>query len=55
MDDEYEDDFLEDEDEEEEEDEGFKTHYQDFFPNGTVIKFKCSQTKPSQYASWQIR
>ena len=28
---------------------------EDFYPNGTVIKFHCSQTKPTQFASWQIR
>ena len=36
---------------EEDEDE----HFQDLYPNGTIIKFKCSQTKPMQFASWQIR
>ena len=49
-------DFI-DEDEEDyidDEEEG-EPHLQNFYPNGTVIKFKCSQTKPSQYASWQIR
>ena len=28
---------------------------QDVFPNGTVIKFKCSQTRSGKYARWQIR
>jgi len=26
----------------------------DFYPNGTVIKFKCTQTRPGQFSSWQI-
>ena len=28
---------------------------QDFYPNGTMIKFKCSKTREGKYVSWQIR
>ena len=50
------DDFLdEDEDDYIDDEEDGEAHLQNFYPNGTIIKFKCSQTKPSQYASWQIR
>ena len=27
----------------------------DVYPNGTVVKFKCSQTRGGKFASWQIR
>ena len=25
------------------------------FPDGTVVKFKCSQTRSGKFVSWQIR
>ena len=27
----------------------------DVYPNGTLVKFKCSQTRGGKFASWQIR
>ena len=38
-----------------EEGEEGERYFQDLYPNGTVIRFQCSQTSPTQYASWQIR
>ena len=35
------------EDEDEEDD--------DVYPDGTVVKFKCTQTRGGKFASWQIR
>lgn len=52
-----EDDYSDEAEEDEEDDEGDSSEelLQNFYPNGTVIKFKCSQTKPTQFASWEIR
>ena len=52
-----EDEYSEEVEEDEEEDDGDSSEelLQNFYPNGTVIKFKCSQTKPTQFASWEIR
>ena len=52
-----EDDYSDGAEEDEEDDEGDSSEelLQNFYPNGTVIKFKCSQTKPTQFASWEIR
>ena len=44
-----------DEDEEVVDGDSSEELLQNFYPNGTVIKFKCSQTKPTQFASWEIR
>ena len=27
----------------------------DVYPDGTVVKFKCTQTRGGKFASWQIR
>ena len=51
--DEYDEDFSDDDEDLLEEDE--EGEAQEFYANGTVIKFKCSQTNPTQFASWQIR
>ena len=48
-------DEVDDDEEEEEDGDGGEEILQNFYPNGTVIKFKCSQTKPTQFASWEIR
>ena len=53
--DEYTDEVDEDEDVDVDEELNSEEHLQNFYPNGTVIKFKCSQTKPTQFASWEIR
>lgn len=52
-----EDEYSDEAEEDEEDDEGDSSEelLQNFYPNGTVIKFKCSQTKPTQFASWEIR
>ena len=51
-----EDEYEVDEDEEvDDDDDSSEELLQNFYPNGTVIKFKCSQTKPTQFASWEIR
>ena len=52
-----EDDYSDEVEEDEEDDDGDSSEelLQNFYPNGTVIKFKCSQTKPTQFASWEIR
>ena len=51
--DEYDEDFSDDDEDLLEEDE--EGEAQELYANGTVIKFKCSQTNPTQFASWQIR
>ena len=28
---------------------------EEMFPDGTVVKFKCSQTRSGKFVSWQIR
>ena len=35
--------------------DGGDAPYQNFYPNGTVVKFKCSQSRQGKYSSWQIR
>ena len=51
-----EDEYTDEVDEDEEvDDDSSEELLQNFYPNGTVIKFKCSQTKPTQFASWEIR